>query len=283
MPTTWSIASFARTDGSSGCRTMPSSSRPPTASVCGKESSPTSPTGSWPRTRSAAATASSRRPGTRRSGSCERPAGGIASTTCCAGSGTWPPPPARGCSRTSIGPTACTSRCGTLGSPMMPRRSSTGRRRVPYPYANGHARWTEVARGRGVIHGPVSRLPAPERASMEAAGIRSVERRAVHVGGAWWGYIAFDDCAAEREWQPAEIDSIRVVANTLGAAIDRERSARRLDRCRTAVPSDRGARAGRDLPRRRRSIDALGLREPADRGDHRHPAPGMDGRARRAG
>ncbi|MET0800815.1 MAG: PAS domain-containing protein [Actinomycetota bacterium] len=98
----------------------------------------------------------------------------------------------------------------------------------PYPYANGHARWTEVLGEGGVIHGPVSRLPAPERASMEAAGIRSVTVVPVHVAGSWWGYIAFDDCAAEREWQPAEIDSIRVVANTLGAAIDRERNARRL-------------------------------------------------------
>ena len=51
----------------------------------------------------------------------------------------------------------------------------------------------------------------------------------VHVEGAWWGYIAFDQCDADRVWQSAEIDAIRVVANTLGAAIGRERAASRLD------------------------------------------------------
>ena len=50
----------------------------------------------------------------------------------------------------------------------------------------------------------------------------------VFVGGSWWGSIGLDECRVERVWQPAEIDAIRVVANTLGAAIEREQGARRL-------------------------------------------------------
>jgi PAS domain S-box-containing protein len=107
---------------------------------------------------------------------------------------------------------------GTLDRPPSP----------PYPYGDEYVRWEEVLRAGGVIHGPVARLPDGERAVIEAAGIRSMIIVPVHVGGSWWGYIGFDDCHADRVWQPAEIDAIRVVANTLGAAIERERGARRL-------------------------------------------------------
>ena len=98
----------------------------------------------------------------------------------------------------------------------------------PDAYADGYARWIDVLGAGGVIHGPVSALPVDERSMIEEAGIRSTVIVPVHVGGAWWGYIGFDDCHLDRDWQPAEVDAIRVVANTLGAAIERERGARLL-------------------------------------------------------
>ena len=59
-------------------------------------------------------------------------------------------------------------------------------------------------------------------------GIRSTIVMPVHVQDAWWGSLGFDECDEDRAWQPAEVDAIRVVANTLGAAIEREQGARRL-------------------------------------------------------
>jgi PAS domain S-box-containing protein len=47
------------------------------------------------------------------------------------------------------------------------------------------------------------------------------------VDGTWWGTIGFER-PRERDWQSAEIDAVRVAANTLGAAISRELVARRL-------------------------------------------------------
>ncbi|MGZ8629843.1 MAG: PAS domain-containing protein [Actinomycetota bacterium] len=99
---------------------------------------------------------------------------------------------------------------------------------APSPYGQEFERWVEVLSGGGVIRGPVAELPDVERATIEAAGIRSVIIVPVHVGGEWWGYIGLDDCVTARGWQHAEVDSIRVVANTLGAAIGREQSAWRL-------------------------------------------------------
>ena len=74
----------------------------------------------------------------------------------------------------------------------------------------------------------VADLPDGERAILEGAGIRAFIAIPVHVEGSWWGFIGFDQCDRDRGWQPAEIDAIRVAANTLGAAIERERAAARL-------------------------------------------------------
>ena len=98
----------------------------------------------------------------------------------------------------------------------------------PYAYGDGYARWIEELGNGGVIHGPVTALPETERSMIESAGIRSTIIMPVHVAGRWWGYLGFDDCHVQRVWQPAEVDAMRVVANTLGAAIERERGARRL-------------------------------------------------------
>jgi PAS domain S-box-containing protein len=99
---------------------------------------------------------------------------------------------------------------------------------VAYPYGEDFERWRQVLGDGGVIHGAASDLPDRERGMVEGAGIKALIAVPVHVEGAWWGYIGFDQCDRDREWQPAEIDAIRVAANTLGGAIERERVAARL-------------------------------------------------------
>jgi PAS domain S-box-containing protein len=97
-----------------------------------------------------------------------------------------------------------------------------------HAYGDQYSRWVEELSTGGVIHGPTAALPEGEREVIEGAGIRSTIIMPVHVAGRWWGYLGFDDCHADRVWQPAEVDAIRVVASTLGAAIEREQGARRL-------------------------------------------------------
>ena len=43
------------------------------------------------------------------------------------------------------------------------------------------------------------------------------------VAGVWWGYIGLDDFVQERDWGAAERDSLRAVADMLGASIARQR------------------------------------------------------------
>ena len=102
--------------------------------------------------------------------------------------------------------------------------TSTTMTTVGIPYADGgFARWERFARRR---HG----IPGPVRSSRVGAGTPRAPRHPVllvvpiFVDGEWWGFIGFDQCEEERDWQPAEIDALSLVANTLGAAIGRERA-----------------------------------------------------------
>ncbi len=102
----------------------------------------------------------------------------------------------------------------------------------------GFSRWEATLSVGGVIHGPVATYPDQERALLEPRGIRSCIVAPVFVDDEWWGYVGFDH-EEERAWQPAEIGAVRVAADTLGAAIARERDAARLseaeERYRTLI------------------------------------------------
>ena len=92
----------------------------------------------------------------------------------------------------------------------------------------GLERWITML-GRGdVVHGPVSDLPEPEQPTIRDHGIASLLLTPLMVGGAWWGYMGFDDCVDERVWTQIEIDALRAAASTLAAAINRQRSEERL-------------------------------------------------------
>ncbi len=94
-------------------------------------------------------------------------------------------------------------------------------------YARGFERWETTLGAGEAIHGLVRDFPEAERAVLRPRGIRSCIVAPVMVEGTWWGFVAFAH-TEERLWQAAEIDALRVVANTLGGAIGRERAAARL-------------------------------------------------------
>ena len=85
-------------------------------------------------------------------------------------------------------------------------------------------RWVELLSMGEVVSGPTPGMPPGERAHLEPHGIRSLLLVPVSVGGAWWGYVGFDDCERERLWPPVEVDLLRAAAGTLSAAIVRERA-----------------------------------------------------------
>ncbi|MGZ6546055.1 MAG: PAS domain-containing protein, partial [Actinomycetota bacterium] len=92
----------------------------------------------------------------------------------------------------------------------------------------GYARWERSLAGGNGISGRVREFPESERERLERHGILSIIVVPIFSGGEWWGFIGYDQCEEERDWQPSEIEALSLVANTLGAAIGRERAMRTL-------------------------------------------------------
>ena len=59
------------------------------------------------------------------------------------------------------------------------------------------------------------------RGLFEMGGVKSVLCVPVFADGQWKGLIGFDDCRSEREWSPAEIDTIKTLTEMVGAAVAR--------------------------------------------------------------
>jgi diguanylate cyclase (GGDEF)-like protein/PAS domain S-box-containing protein len=93
-----------------------------------------------------------------------------------------------------------------------------------YPYDKGFGQWEhELGRGH-VVRSVLSDVGPIERADMESENVLSTLTVPVAVGGAWWGFLGFDDGKTERPWTTAEVDALMVAAGTLGAAIGRDRA-----------------------------------------------------------
>jgi PAS domain S-box-containing protein len=96
-------------------------------------------------------------------------------------------------------------------------------------YSDGFERWERTLETGEAVHGVTRSFPDPERRRLlDRQGIVSMAVLPITVDDEWWGFIGFDHRTHERRWQQAEIDALSVAANTLGAAIGRERADRRL-------------------------------------------------------
>ncbi len=81
-----------------------------------------------------------------------------------------------------------------------------------------------------VLSGPLNKLPLPLRPFLEGQGIRSIMMAPVRVEEALWGLVGLEDCRRPRLWSAPEVDALRAVAGTLGAALQHREDERRLQR-----------------------------------------------------
>jgi hypothetical protein len=94
-----------------------------------------------------------------------------------------------------------------------------------FPYrAAGYGRWARLM-GRGEpVYGRTREFPENEQHELKEQDILSIAAMPIFAEGEWWAQIGFDECFSEREWSAAEIDALKAAADTLGAAIQRERA-----------------------------------------------------------
>jgi PAS domain S-box-containing protein len=81
----------------------------------------------------------------------------------------------------------------------------------------------ELLRDGRIVTGKRAGLEKAVRDSMDPR-IQSFILIPIVVTGAWWGYVGLDDFVQERDWGEAERDSLRAVADMLGASIARQRA-----------------------------------------------------------
>jgi diguanylate cyclase (GGDEF)-like protein/PAS domain S-box-containing protein len=69
------------------------------------------------------------------------------------------------------------------------------------------------------IAGHVRDFEPAARALFNLGGVKSALSVPMFADGQWLGFIGFDDCRNERDWSPAEIDTIKTKAELVGAAV----------------------------------------------------------------
>lgn len=97
-----------------------------------------------------------------------------------------------------------------------------------YPYSDGYARWQERMTAKKPIMGVTRNLPRSERKLLERFGLKSILVLPLFVDEEWWGIMGMAESRAEREWMPAELESLQLAAEILGSAIHRDRMERKL-------------------------------------------------------
>ena len=122
----------------------------------------------------------------------------------------------------------CVAFVGEWAAPgIAPLADVIGDRRIAFADL-GLSRWVDAFTAGETIHALTRDLPEAERATLQQGGVRALVAVPIFADGSWWGHLVYDQADEDRVWQQAELDALRVVADTLGAAIGREQAARRL-------------------------------------------------------
>ncbi|HEX2739292.1 MAG TPA: PAS domain S-box protein [Rubrobacter sp.] len=96
---------------------------------------------------------------------------------------------------------------------------------IAFPYRSaGFGRWIEMLGQGELVYGHTRDFPESEQPQLRGQDILSIVVVPIFVEELWWGFVGFDECIAEREWSPAEMDTLKAAASTLGAAVRRRRA-----------------------------------------------------------
>lgn len=91
-----------------------------------------------------------------------------------------------------------------------------------YYHDNGLERLAEILSSGKVYKGLIRELPPEERPLLEAQDILSIFITPIFQNGEWWGFIGYDECNYEREWNPSEIQLLNTTADVFSAVLERE-------------------------------------------------------------
>ncbi len=102
------------------------------------------------------------------------------------------------------------------------------------PYDPDFSRWRETLASGQALMGRVRDFPETERAILESQDIRSIIVAPILLysdlvpGGYFLGFVGFDDCHQDREWNTNEAAILMAAASALGTAVLRRRDAEKI-------------------------------------------------------
>jgi PAS domain S-box-containing protein len=89
---------------------------------------------------------------------------------------------------------------------------------------SGFERWTTALSQGEPFYGNLNSFSPSEAEFLIPRGIRALLDVPIFVGETWWGIIGFDDCVVPRAWSLVEVDTLRLAASIISAAIQRQQA-----------------------------------------------------------
>jgi PAS domain S-box-containing protein len=89
------------------------------------------------------------------------------------------------------------------------------------------ATYKQLTQGQGFSY-LLDEMPEPFRSGQAALGVKALHVVPIFVEDKLWGIVGFDDCCEAKRRSPAELAVLKIAANCLGSAIQRERTQQAL-------------------------------------------------------
>lgn len=96
------------------------------------------------------------------------------------------------------------------------------------PYRNHFQRWYDRLSQNSVLSGIVREFPVCEREILEEVGVISILVVPITIHQKFWGFIGFDNCQTERQWNEEEESILLAMAGSIGGAIARQQAEENL-------------------------------------------------------
>ncbi|ATB34893.1 sensor histidine kinase [Cystobacter fuscus] len=96
------------------------------------------------------------------------------------------------------------------------------------PFEKAIPRWYELMSRGQAISGLVKDFPTEEQALLDPQGIRSLLALPLWVHGTLAGFIGFDNCVEEREWDRLEVDLLMAATGAISLALEHRHAERAL-------------------------------------------------------
>ena len=117
----------------------------------------------------------------------------------------------------------------------------------------GMEEWYALLRQGQGISCLLEEMPEPFRSGQAALGVKALHAVPIFVEGKYWGVVGFDDCRRAMHRSLAALDVLKIIANCIGSAIQRDCA----QQARIQAEQERAAELAKANKALKRSLDAL--------------------------